>query len=119
MIVVTTPTGQVGRQVLDTIAGGTEPIRVITRDPSRLSPRMRERVEVTPGSSDDINVVTEAFAGADCVFWLVPPNLQGGRPEDYYLDFTRPACEAIKSRHVSRVIGISTLGYGYPANAGL
>lgn len=119
MIVVTTPTGQIGRQVLDNILDSTDAIRVITRDPSRLSPRVRERAGVIRGSSDDIDVVTEAFAGADSVLWLVPPNPRAGRPEDYYLDFTRPACEAIKSQDVRRVVGVSTLGYGYPGNAGL
>lgn len=119
MIVVTTPTGQIGRQVLGNILDSTDAIRVITRDPSRLSPRVRERAGVIQGSSDDIDVVTEAFAGADCVFWLVPPNPRAGRPEDYYLDFTRPACEAIKSQDVRRVVGVSTLGHGYPGNAGL
>lgn len=119
MIVVTTPTGQIGRQVLGTIADSTETIRVITRDPARLSPRVRERTEVMQGSDDDIDVVTGAFTGADCVFWLVPPNPRAGRPEDYYRDFTRPACEAINSQGVRRVVGVSTLGYGYPGNAGL
>ena len=119
MIVVTTPTGRVGRQVVDNLLDNTDAIRVITRDPSRLSARVRERAEVAQGPSDDIDVVTEAFDGAECVFWLVPPNLRAGRPEDYYLDFTRPACEAITSQGVRRVVGISTLGYGYPGNAGI
>ena len=103
MIVVTTPTGQIGRQVLGTIADSTETIRVITRDPARLSPRVRERTEVMQGSDDDIDVVTGAFTGADCVFWLVPPNPRAGNAEDYYRDFTRPACEAINSQGVRRV----------------
>ncbi|TIX73170.1 MAG: NmrA family transcriptional regulator, partial [Mesorhizobium sp.] len=36
MIVVTTPTGSIGHQVLETLLGSDEPIRVIARDPSRL-----------------------------------------------------------------------------------
>jgi nucleoside-diphosphate-sugar epimerase len=119
VIVVTTPTGRIGRQVLGTIADSTEAIRVITRDPARLPLRVRERAEVMRGSDDDISVVTKAFTGADCVFWLVPPNPRTGRPADYYRDFTRPACEAIRSQGVRRVVRVSTLGYRYPGNAGL
>ena len=119
MIVVTTPTGQIGSQVLSNIVDSTETIRVITRDPARLSRRVRERVEVMQGSDDDIDVVTAAFTGAACVFWLVPPNPHAGRPEDYYRDFAQPACEAIRSQGVRRVVGVSTLGQGYPGNAGL
>lgn len=118
MIVITTPTGQIGRQVLDNLLDGAETIRVIARDPSRLAPRARERVEVVQGSHDDIDVVTEAFAGADRVFWLVPPNPRAESVEGYYLDFTRPACEAIRSQGVTRVIGVSTLGRGLVKNGG-
>jgi uncharacterized protein YbjT (DUF2867 family) len=118
MIVITTPTGQIGHQVLDDVIDGGEPIRVIARDPSRLSPQARERVEVVQGSHDDIDVVTKAFAGADCVFWLVPPNPHAESVEGYLLDFTRPACEAIKSQGVKRVVGVSTLGHGVAKNAG-
>jgi uncharacterized protein YbjT (DUF2867 family) len=119
MIVITTPTGQIGQQVLDHVLDSTEAIRVIARDPSRLSPRVRERVEVVQGSHDNIDVVTEAFAGADCVLWLVPPNPRAESPKGYYLNFTRPACEAIKSQGVKRVIGVSSLGREFGKNAGL
>ena len=117
-IVITTPTGQIGHQILDNILDSTEAIRVIVRNPSHLSPRVRERVEVVQGSHDDINVVTKAFAGADSVFWLVPPNPRAESVEDYYLDFTRPVCEAIKSQGVKRVVVVSTLGQGIEKNAG-
>ena len=119
MIVVTAPTGQIGHQILDNVLDSTEAIRVIVRDPSRLSPRERERVEIVQGSHDDIDVVTKAFAGADCVFWLVPPNPHAESSEGYYLDFTRPACEAIKSQGVKRVVAVSSLGREFGENAGL
>ncbi len=44
MIVVTTPTGRVGRQVLGRIPDGGKPVRVVARDPSRLDPQTRRRV---------------------------------------------------------------------------
>jgi uncharacterized protein YbjT (DUF2867 family) len=119
MIVITTPTGQIGRQVIDRLLGTREMIRVIARDPSRLSPQVRDRVSVVPGSHGESDVVTKAFTGADCVFWLVPPNARADSPERYYLDFTRPACEAIKNQGVRRVVGVSTLGHGYHGKAGV
>nr|WP_201380340.1 NAD(P)H-binding protein [Ktedonobacter sp. SOSP1-52] len=82
MIVITTPTGLIGHQVLHNLLNSDEPIRVIVRDPSRLSPREHERVEVVQGSHGDLDVVTRAFTGADSVFWLVPrtPTLRASRP---------------------------------------
>jgi uncharacterized protein YbjT (DUF2867 family) len=124
MIVVTTPTGQIGHQVLGNILDSAEAIRVIARDPSRLSPLVHERVEVVQGSLTDLDVVTQALAGADCVFWLLPPNPHAESVEDYMLDFTRPLCEAITSQGVKRLVYVSGLGrqvekLAGPVSAGL
>ncbi len=46
MIVITTPTGQVGSQLVGRLLDGKDPLRVIARDPSRLDAGVRERIEV-------------------------------------------------------------------------
>jgi uncharacterized protein YbjT (DUF2867 family) len=121
MIVVTAPTGTIGRQVLENVLDSGEPIRVIARDPSRLPSQTRERVEVVQGSHGDIDVVSQAFTGADAVFWLVPPDPHAKSVEAAYVDFTRPACDALKSQGVRRAVGVSALGRGTAVvgNAGL
>lgn len=45
----------------------------------------------------------QTFEGADAVFWLVLPNPQATL-EQAYLDFTRPAAEALRNHGVSRVV---------------
>jgi len=94
MIIITAPAGQIGHQVLGNVLSSGEPIRVIVRNPSRLRAEARERVEVVQGSHGDIDVVDQAFAGADAVFWLVPPDPHANSAEAAYVDFTRPACDA-------------------------
>ncbi|MBB6734354.1 NAD(P)H-binding protein [Cohnella zeiphila] len=118
MIVITAPTGQIGRQVVDNVLDSGEAIRVIARDPSRLSPRVRERAEVVQGSHDDIEVVAKALEGADTVFWLVPPDPRAESVQSHVLNFVRPLCEAINRQGVKRVIGVSSLGRGIAKNAG-
>jgi hypothetical protein len=51
-----------------------EALRVIVRNLSALPAESRDRVEVVEGSHRDAAVVEEAFAGADAVFWLAPPD---------------------------------------------
>jgi uncharacterized protein YbjT (DUF2867 family) len=114
LIVVTTPTGSIGRQVLDRLLHSDQSLRVIVRDPSRLPAHTRGRVEVVQGSHGDLDVVTRAFAGADSVFWLVPPDPHANSVEAAYVDFSRPACAAITSQGVKRVVGVSALGRGVP-----
>jgi len=120
MIVITTPTGQIGRQVLDRVLDSGEAARVIARDPSQLSAHVRDHAEVVPGSHGDAGAITKALAGADRMFWLVPPPpfSHPASAERYYLDFTRSACQAAASQGV-RVVGVSTLGHGYQGKAGL
>jgi uncharacterized protein YbjT (DUF2867 family) len=111
VIVICAPTGRTGHQVLSNVLdGGDQPVRVITRDPSRLRPQVRERVEVVQGSLTDIDVVTQAFAGADSVFWLLPPNPQAENVEGYLLDFTRPLYQAVTSQGVNRLVYVTGLG---------
>ena len=118
MIVITTPTGAIGHQVLEKVLDSGEPIRVIARDPSSLPAHTRQRVEVVQGSHGDIDVVTQAFAGADSVFWLVPPDPHAESVEAAFVDFARPACEAFKRQGIKRVVGVSALGRGVTDNAG-
>jgi uncharacterized protein YbjT (DUF2867 family) len=121
MIVVTTPTGNIGQQVLENILDSGQPYRVIARDSSRLPEETRKRVEVVQGSHGNINIVNQAFSGADSVFWVVPPQPQSESVEAAYVGFTRPACDAFRSQGVRRVVGVSALGRGLAVarNAGL
>jgi uncharacterized protein YbjT (DUF2867 family) len=119
MIVITTPTGQIGHQVLENVLDSGEPVRVIARDPSRLPWHVLARVEVEQGTHGDIDAVTRAFAAADAVFWVVPPDPRAENVESAYVEFTRPACDALKSQGVKRVVGVSALGRGVTDNAGL
>lgn len=118
MIVITTPTGAIGSQVLDAVLDAGKPARVIARDPAKLPARVRERVEIVPGSHGDPRVVDRAFAGADAVFWLVAADPRADSPHAAYVDFTRPASEAIAAHRVRRVVSVSALGRGVSDNAG-
>jgi uncharacterized protein YbjT (DUF2867 family) len=112
MIVVTTPTGAIGSKVLRNLLDHDSLVRVIARDPNRLPDDVRERVEVVPGSHSDAAVVDKAFAGADAVFWLAPPNFRAETLDAAYRDFARAACDAFVSQGVHRVVGVSALGRG-------
>jgi uncharacterized protein YbjT (DUF2867 family) len=114
VIVITTPTGDIGGKVLASVLDSGEPVRVIVRDPDKLSPGIRERAEVIQGSHSDAEVVAKAFAGADAVFWLVPADRQAASAEAAFVEFSRPACEAFLAQGVRRVVGISALGRGTP-----
>jgi uncharacterized protein YbjT (DUF2867 family) len=111
MIVITAPTSQIGSKVVaDLLAVGAR-LRLIVRDASKLPGAVRDRTEVVEGSHGDSSVVDRAFKGSDAVFWLAPPD-PSKTLEEAWLDFTRPAAEAIRRHTVPRVISIIALGRG-------
>ena len=75
MIVITTPAGQIGRQVLGNLLASGEQLRVIARDPSQLPAGVRGDLDIVVGSHGDAAVADKAFAGADAVFWVTPVDL--------------------------------------------
>ncbi|WP_329439629.1 NAD(P)H-binding protein [Streptomyces sp. NBC_01426] len=117
MIVITAPTGNIGRSLLSLLLESTpaagEDLRVIVRDPARLPDAVRGRVEVITGSHGDAEVVDRAFEGADAVFWLVPPD-SSLTPQDAYSRFSGPAVKALAAHGVGHVVGVSALGRGTP-----
>ncbi|CAM5669995.1 NmrA family transcriptional regulator [Streptomyces avidinii] len=117
MIVITAPTGNIGRhllsRLLESAPAAGEELRVIVRDPDRLPDAVRERVEVVTGSHAEAGVLDRAFEGADAVFWLVPPDASL-TPYEAYSGFTRPAVEAFAAHGVGHVVGVSALGRGTP-----
>ncbi|NMO93572.1 NAD(P)H-binding protein [Actinomycetospora sp. TBRC 11914] len=114
MIVLTTPTGDIGGQLLELLLSRApdEPLRVVVRDPAKLSGAVRDRVEVVTGSHGDADVADRAFAGADAVFWVVPPDPSAPSLEAAYSGFTTPAVKAFAAHGVRRVVGVSALGRG-------
>ncbi|KAA0930644.1 NAD(P)H-binding protein [Streptomyces apricus] len=117
MIVITAPTGNIGRhllpRLLESAPAAGEELRVVVRDPARLPDAARGRVEVVTGSHADAAVLDRAFAGADAVFWLVPPDASRP-PRDGWSGFTRPALKALTAHGVGHVVGVSALGRGTP-----
>ncbi|MHA7985095.1 NAD(P)H-binding protein [Rathayibacter sp. CAU 1779] len=120
MIVLTTPTGRVGRRVLDRVLARTdEPVRVIARNPDALHTDTTARAEIVTGSHGDPVVIDAALTGADALFWLTPPAWRAERLEDGMEEPARAAAEAVGRHGVRHVVAASNLGRGIPGESGL
>lgn len=113
MVVITTPTGNIGRHVVRHLLDAGDALRLIVRDPSKLPQDVRERVEVVEGSHGDANVVDRAFQGAEAVFWLCPPT-PSPTPAAATVDFARPGAEAMRRHGVAHIVAATTLGRDTP-----
>jgi uncharacterized protein YbjT (DUF2867 family) len=119
VIVITTPTGQIGSQVVQRLLDEGRPVRVIARDAARLAPEVREQVQIVEGSHDDATVLDKALPGADALFWLVPPNPAAASSMEHYLSFARAGAEAVARHGVGHVVGVTSAGHGWTKPAGM
>lgn len=113
VIVVTTPTGNIGRHVVRHLLDAGEALRLVVRDAATLPQEVRDRVEVIEGSHSDAKIVDQAFRGADAVFWLCPPT-PSATPAAATVDFARPGAEAMRRRAIPHVVAATTLGRDTP-----
>ncbi len=116
MILVTTPTGDIGRRVLSHLRAAHVAVRVIARDASQL-PR-DPHLEVLEGSMADAAIINEALPGVTRVFWLPPGDPTLPSAEAAFVDVSRAFCDALPGSEVTHVVGISALGRGWTKPAG-
>lgn len=119
MIVVTTPTGHIGSYLVRNLLAAGEPVRVIARDPGKVAPGLRDKLEVVQGSSDDETVLAKALDGAESLFFVVPPSFAAPDVVAYYLRFARAAAVAAKATGVRRIVSVSGIGAHSKLDAGL
>jgi uncharacterized protein YbjT (DUF2867 family) len=110
-IVVTTPTGHIGRVVVEQLlAAGETGVSVIVRDPSRLAPDVRERVAVHQGDLADEAFVTEATQGAEALFWLTPPSFTTPDWKGLLTHSAYVGSNAVRANRIPYVVHLSSAG---------
>jgi uncharacterized protein YbjT (DUF2867 family) len=118
-ILVTTPTGKIGRKVVPELLAPEFSVRLLAREPARLPEEIREQVEVVRGSTDEAATLRRALDGVEALFWCVPTeSLQETDVQSHYERFAHAACQAIRQAGISRVVTISAGGKGLARNAG-
>jgi uncharacterized protein YbjT (DUF2867 family) len=118
MIVITAPTGQIGSKLVTSLLRQSEPVRLVVRDPGKLSAEVRERAEIVVGSHRERDVLDRALDGADALFWLMPAAATASSPYEAYVTASIPGADAVVRHAVPRVVIVSALGRGSQIYAG-
>ena len=71
-IVVSTPTGNVGRVATERLLDADAEVVVIHRDPAKVEGFANRGADVRQGSIDDAASLTAATEGADALLWVTP-----------------------------------------------
>ena len=108
-ITVTTPTGNVGRHVVEMLVrAGVRPT-VLVRDPARMDAAVLERVDAVPVDQRDADAVVAATKGTDALFWVDPPTFADDPSADYALA-TDAVARAVSENQISRTVFQSSIG---------
>jgi uncharacterized protein YbjT (DUF2867 family) len=111
MITITTPTGQIGSQVLRALlAKGGTPLRVLVRDARKLPQEVQNSVEAVEGDIHDPKVLDRAMEGARALFWCQPDCPDSPDYVGAYQRLATTASDSIRACAVSRVVAISAAG---------
>ena len=118
-ILVTTPTGNIGRRVLAELLAPEFSVRVVARDPARLPQKIQAQVEVVHGSTDDAAALRRALDGVEALFWSVPGAPLGEvNAQAHYERFAMAGYRAIRKAGTPRVVTISAAGNVSTRDAG-
>jgi len=117
-IVVSTPTGNVGRVTTERLLDAGAEVVVIHRDPAKVEGLAARGAQVRRGSIDDEMSLTAATAGADALLWVTPlaPNAANVRAAQN--EFGIAAAAAVRTNQIRRVVNISSVGAQHDAGTG-
>lgn len=118
MFVITGATGKVGGGIAERLLAQGKKVRVIGRNREKLSPWESKGAQIALGSMDDADFLAKAFAGADTVFAMVPPDMQSPDVQAHYDRFGEAIAKAIAQSGVKSVVHLSSLGADMPKGNG-
>ena len=95
MILITTPTGDIGSRVLDHVTQSGEDVRVLVRSAAKLRDGLSSQVDIVEGSNDDPAAIAAALDGASAVFWLPPGDPTAPDANAAYVEFSRRDCQLV------------------------
>jgi uncharacterized protein YbjT (DUF2867 family) len=119
MYVVTGATGNIGSRVVELLNPRENKVRVIGRSRDRLQPLIDLGAEPWICDIEDTPNLTEAFKGADCVYVLIPPNLDVEDLRQYQTATGESIATAIRQSGVQYVVNISSVGGHLPEGVGV
>ena len=109
-VAVTTPTGQVGSQVVSMLCqAGVRP-RLLLRNPGRLAAGLRDQVELAVGDQRDPDYVVEATRGVEAVFWVHPDDWAAPDPNADADRAGEGLAVAMRQNRIARVVFLSSVG---------
>ena len=118
MITVMGATGQVGKEVTRRLLEGGRKVRALGRSVAKLADLRERGAETMAGDAADAAFLTDAFAGADAVFTLLPPDLNASDYRALQDRHGEAIATAVSDSGVPAVVFLSSVGADQASGTG-
>jgi NAD(P)H dehydrogenase (quinone) len=119
MFVVTGASGNVGGATARALLKAGRKVRVVLRDQAKAAPWQALGAEVAIAELSDVEALGKAFAGAEAVFLMMPPNFAPDRNYSFARKTAAELAAAVKAGKPGRVAALSSIGGGRDHGLGL
>jgi uncharacterized protein YbjT (DUF2867 family) len=111
-------TGNTGSVVANKLLAQQKQVRVVGRDAKKLAPLVSRGAEAFIADAVDAEALGRAFAGAEAVYALIPPNVITGDVRGYQDQVTNAVAKAIENAKVKYAVALSSFGADKPDKTG-
>lgn len=119
MYVITGATGNTGKVIASTLLDTGNKVRIIVRDAEKAKELIDQGAELFQGSTDDVKLLKNAFAGATTVYAMLPMNMQAEDYTSFQLNHANAIAEAIEACNVKNVVSLSSQGAHLDSDSGI
>ncbi|MBS1606016.1 MAG: NAD(P)H-binding protein [Bacteroidetes bacterium] len=118
-IVVTGSLGNISKPLAQELIAKGHEVTVISSKPDRRKDIVASGASAAIGSVEDAAFLKTAFAGADAVYGMTPPNFGAPDMIGYYRNVATAYAQAVKSAGVKHIVYLSSYGADLEAGTGI
>jgi uncharacterized protein YbjT (DUF2867 family) len=109
-ITLTGSLGNISKPLAKQLIGAGHQVTIISSNASKTAEIEALGATAAIGSIADAAFLTKAFAGADAIYTMVPPNFGASNYREYFSGSAKNYAEAIKKAGIKRVVNLSSIG---------
>jgi uncharacterized protein YbjT (DUF2867 family) len=118
MYVITGATGKVGGGLAERLLKDGKQVKAIGRSQDKLAALAKQGAQAAVGDAADAVFLAKTFAGAECVFLMVPPDMASPDIQAHYDRMGDALVKALKESGVKTAALLSSIGADIPKGNG-
>jgi len=119
MYVITGATGNTGSIIASTLLEAGKQVRIIARNAEKAKELTDKGAVLFQGSTNDVELLKKAFAGASTVYAIIPMNMQAADYTAFQMEHVNAIAEAIEACNVKNVVALSSQGAHINSGSGI